>query len=558
MATTAEDSFDPYAERPSFWRQHESGTWAVAMFVLTVVLTVLSFPPYSTPEFAYAFAAPAIFWAYLRPSLKLYAGTLMAAQAVAWTIILSWLHNVTWGGLFLLGPFVGIWIGLWYLAVWWAMPLIRPHTPLRRVIGVLGLAAFWVFIEWTRTWFLGGFPWLPLAASQWQRSILLQIASYTGAYGISFILITFNLGFAAYAHRLLREKHKGLRKRSPEFMAALLVLMFPSFLLLTEVFSQDRKELIRFSLVQPYVPQTLKWDPAMGPGIMDVLEETTLNAALDRPDVILWPEAVTPWAVRGDDNTKAYVESLSARANIPLLLGSIAIEQLKQPDEAWFNGVFLVTPYDGLQTGYYAKRHLVPFGEYVPLRPVLGWLSKFVPIGDDFQAGEDAHPLLVPRRNGDMVIVGPLICYEDIYPQLALSSARTGAELLTVHTNNGWFGEGGAAYQHAAHSVLRAVETRRPVVRVGNGGWSGWIDEFGNIRQTVTNYEDSIFFRGSQLAVVTRDRRWIGRESFYTKHGDWFVLTCMGLALLAGLMLKFTLPPPVPTETTEPDSPEPL
>lgn len=516
---------------------------AVGIFVLTVVLTVLSFPPYPMSEFAYAFAVPAIFWAYLRPSFKLYACIMLAAQAVAWTIILGWLHHVTWGGLLLLGPLVGGWIGLWYLAVWWAMPLLRPHAPMKRVLGMLGLAGLWIFIEWTRTWVFGGFPWLPLAASQWQRSILLQIAAYTGAYGVSFILITFNLGFAAYGHRLLREKHRGLRNRSPEFMVALLLLIFSSFLLMTEVLSQKRQETVRLSLVQPYVPQTLKWDPAEGPGILDALEEVTFNAALDFPDVILWPEAVTPWAVRGDENSRSFVESLSARANVPILLGSIAIERLGQPDEAWFNGVLVVTPDSGLQEGYYAKRRLVPFGEYVPLRPLLGWIDKFVPVGDDFQAGEDAHPLLVPGRSGNMVVVGPLICYEDIYPQLALSSVRSGAEILTVHINNGWFGEGGAAYQHAAHSVLRAVETRRPVVRVGNGGWSGWIDEFGNIRQTVTNHEGSIYFRGSQLAEVSRDRRWIGRESFYTRHGDWFVLACMGLALLGGLMLKYTVPP---------------
>jgi apolipoprotein N-acyltransferase len=547
-----ESYVDPYAERPSFWSRHEAGVWAAGIFVLTVVLTVFSFPPYPTPEFAYAFASPAIFWAYMRPSFRLYAVTMFAAQAVAWTIILGWLHNVTWGGLLLLGPFTGAWVGLWYLAVWWAMPLINLHPPLRRVLGVLGLAALWVFIEWTRTWVLGGFPWLPLAASQWQRSILLQIASFTGAYGVSFILITFNLGFAAYGHRLLREKHSGLRKRSPEFMAALLVLMFPSFLLMSEAFNQDRQPLGRFSLVQPYVPQTVKWDPAMGPGILNTLEEVTLNAALDRPDVILWPEAVTPWAVKGDSTAKEFVEALSSRANIPLMLGSIAVENRGQADEAWFNGVFVVSPKEGLFPGYYAKRHLVPFGEFVPLRPILGWLSKFVPIGDDFQAGADSHPLLVPLRGGALV-VGPLICYEDIYPQLARSSVRSGAEVLTVHTNNGWFGEGGAAYQQAAHSVLRAVETRRPVVRVGNGGWSGWIDEFGNIRQTVTDHTGSIYFRGSQLAKVTRDRRWVGRQSFYTQHGDWFVLTCAALALLGGLMLKLVLPPkPAPIETNEP------
>ena len=546
---------DPYAARPSFWRKHESEVWAIGTLMATVVLTVLSFPPYHTPEFAYAFAAPAIFWAYLRPSFKLYAGTMFAAQAIAWTIMLGWLHHVTWGGLFLLGPLVGAWVGVWYLAVWWTMPRMQPHGSLMRVVGVLGLAGLWVLTEWTRTWLLGGFPWLPLSVSQWERSILLQIASFTGAYGVSFILITFNLGFAVYAHRLLREKHRGLKRRSPEFMTALLVLMFPSFLLLTEVFNQDRRELARLSLVQPYVPQTVKWDPATGPSIVNSLEELTLNAAHDYPDLILWPEAVTPWAVRGDPHTQGFVEALAARAKVPLLLGSIAIEHVDQPNEMWFNGVFLVTPDEGLQTRYYAKRQLVPFGEFVPLRPVLGWLSKFVPVGDDFIAGDDARPLIVPLRGGSMV-VGPLICYEDIFPQLARSSVRSGAELLIVHTNNGWFGEGGAAYQHAAHSALRAVETRRPIVRVGNAGWSGWFDEFGNARAVVTNSEGSIYFRGSQLVTVSRDRRWIGRDSFYTTHGDWFVLISLLLAGAGGWLIMKVRPPVVPVEA--PETVEPL
>jgi apolipoprotein N-acyltransferase len=439
---------------------------------------------------------------------------------------------------------VGAWVGVWYLLVWWAMPRVLPLTSPFRVLAMLGLAAWWVFVEWTRTWLFGGFPWLPLAASQWHRSIILQIASYTGAYGVSFILIVFNLGFAAYGHRLLREKKSGLRRRSPEFMAALLILMFPSFLLLTDVFNQQRQELVKMSLVQPDVPQTVKWDPSHGPAIADTLEQLTLNASLDHPDVILWPEAVTPWAVQGDATARAFVESISARAHLPLLLGSIAIEHAGQSDEAWYNGVFLVTPKAGLHPDYYAKRKLVPFGEFVPLRPLLGWIDKFVPIGDDFQAGDSPRPLLVPVGNR-LLVVGPLICYEDIYPQLARSSVRAGAEILTVHTNSGWFGEGGAAYQHAANSVLRAVETRRPVVRVGNAGWSGWIDEYGNIRATLTDQRDSIYFRGSQRVTVTRDQRWIGRESFYTRHGDWFVAFCLGLVALGGISVKFGQKTPV-------------
>ncbi|HEX2100814.1 MAG TPA: apolipoprotein N-acyltransferase [Candidatus Synoicihabitans sp.] len=206
---------------------------------------------------------------------------------------------------------------------------------------------------------------------------------------------------------------------------------------------------------------------------------------------------------------------------------------------------------------------MVPFGEYVPLRPVLGWIDKFVPIGGDFQPGRTSG-LMTVRFGGVDHAIAPLICYEDIFPALARRSVRDGADVLAVLTNNAWYGEGGAAYQHAAHSVLRAVELRRPVLRVGNGGWSGWIDEFGNIRaelRRITRVNDAgvaqpvittrprdrdtpkheigtIYFRGSGVADVTRDARWIGRASFYVRHGDWFVLVSFMVFALAVALVK--------------------
>jgi apolipoprotein N-acyltransferase len=263
------------------------------------------------------------------------------------------------------------------------------------------------------------------------------------------------------------------------------------------------------------------------------LEQTTLVAAATKPDLILWPEATTPWAIKGDERVKAFTESLAKRARTSLLIGSIAIENGGTPQEKWLNGAFVIDPVSGLQPDYYAKRHLVPFGEYVPLRPLLGWLSKFVPVGGDFEAGGDAAPLIVPL-GGTSVVVGSLICYDDIYPQLARSSVRSGAELLCVMTNNAWYGQGGAATQHAAHSVLRAVETRRPVLRCSNGGWNGWIDEFGNIRATLRDESGSIYFRGSETLNISKDTRWVGKQSFYVEHGDWFVAGC-ALFLLVGL-----------------------
>jgi apolipoprotein N-acyltransferase len=525
---------DPYAAKPTFFDKYPGLVWAAAVFGLTVVLTVLMFPPYTTPEFAYAFAGPALFWAYERPRFKPYALTLFAAQAVAWTILLGWLHHVTWLGLFLLGPFMGAWTGLWYLGAWWVIPRMRGRQALLRLLAMLGLGGLWVLIEWSRTWFLGGFPWLPLAASQWQRSAVLQIAAWTGAWGVSFILIIFNLGFAAYFHRALRDGLPSLRRRPPEFLLALLILMFATILPLSDTFHRASyvQPLASVAIVQPDIPQTIKWDPASAPEILGVLEKATLDAAKSYPDLILWPEATTPLAARGDGQMQAWVESLAQRAHTPLVLGTIAVEHAGQPGEAWYNAVCVVDPTAGLQPVYYAKRKLVPFGEYVPLRPLLGWLKKIVPIGDDDDSrGHVAQPLTV-NLDRRVLTLGPLICYEDVFPNLARDNALAGVDALVVLTNNAWFGEGGAAYQHAAHSVLRAVETRRPVLRCGNAGWSGWIDEFGNVRTVLTNDDGSIYFRGTRGMGVTRDVRWIGRQSYYVQHGDWFIGWCALLTLL--------------------------
>jgi apolipoprotein N-acyltransferase len=540
MQSTGPSAYDdPYAPKPSFFDRYAEPVTAAAVFLATVVLTVWTFPPFEAAEFGYALLVPAILWAYRKPRLKVFAGTMFAAQAVAWTIILGWLHHVTWAGLLLLGPIVGAWVGVWYLAAWWALPRALSKQTMTRLAVMVGLAGAWVVIEWTRTWLLSGFPWLPLAASQWERASILQIASLTGASGISFVLVAMNLGFAAMAHSLIFEGKGGWNFRRPEFLFALFLLMGCVSFQMQEAFNRARYTvpLGRVAFVQPYIPQDVKWDPKKGPGILSILENTTRSAAVSRPDLILWPEASTPWAVKGDENARAFVESLAQQSGAPLLLGSIGVEGRGTPQEAWFNAAFVADPVTGVQTNYYAKRHLVPFGEYVPIRPLLGWLNKIVPVGEeDFTAGRDASPLMV-SLGGNAVTVGPLICYEDIFPNLARESVQAGAELLAVLTNNAWYGEGGAATQHAAHSVLRAVETRRPVLRCGNGGWSGWIDEFGAVRTVVRNSKGSVYFRGSQTVSVTRDARWVNQNTFYVEHGDWFVIVSAVAAVFGWAVL---------------------
>lgn len=544
MTASAPIPADPYAPRPTLWQRHPHLGWGLAVFALTALLTWAAFPPVGAGEAAYVLLIPAALWAYRAPRFRAYAAAVLGAQVVAWGALLFWLTNVSWVGWLLLAPFLGLLTGSWFLAAWWWLPRLKGHRMFVRLLALWGLAALWVVVEWLRGWIFGGFPWLPLASSQWTRPLLLQVASVAGAGAVSFVLVAFNLGAAAYAHRIFYEGATGLRKRSPEFMWSLMLLVFSSFPFLGDLMNQRREKVLRVAFVQPAIPQGEKWDADRAREVLRAIERTVLDANdAGLPEVLVLPEAVTPWTLFRDPNVQPWLESLAKRTGKPLLLGSVYTSGLG-PAERWHNGAFVVDPVLGLDPNGYAKRKLVPFGEYVPLRPILGWLEKVVPIGGDFTPGVHGRPLLVASGR-TIVPTGALICYEDIFPALARESVLEGAGLLAVLTNNAWFGEGGAAQQHATHSVLRAVENRRPLVRVGNSGWSGWIDEYGNIRLNLKDADGSIYFRGAQSANVTRDLRWVGRKSFFTEKGEWFIGLAAGLAALGFLFVRF-LPRPAP------------
>jgi len=538
---------DPYDVVPTFWDRHREWIAPVAAGPLTVFLLVAAFPPLHAPEAAYACLVPGIFWAYLRPRLRLYAWTMFAAQALAWTINLGWLHPVTWVGLLILGPLVGAWTGSWYLAAWWAMPrMVGRPTPVR-LVAMLGIAGAWVLVEWSRTWLFGGFPWMPLAATQCDAKTrsMLQVAAFTGAVGVSFVVVAANIGLAAFAHRLFREGEVGLRRRSPEFLLALFLFLVCLSVHVQESVNRPQYTVpfARVAFVQPDIPATVKWDPAKEPEIMRTLWSETLAAGQTHPDLILWPESATPFPLNDDPSMRRFVEQLSARTKAPMLIGADAVERSGPGRVAAYNAAFVVDPKLGVQTAYYAKRRLVQFGEYIPLRPLFGWIGKFAPLGDDFCAGTDPSPLVVTMGRGSAAF-GVLICYEDVFPELARDEVRSGADALVVVTNDAWYGEGAAAYQHAAHSVLVAVETRRPVLRCGNAGWSGWIDEFGTVRRVLADEQGSVYFRGAAAADVTRDQRWVGRDSFYVEHGDWFVVVCACLSAVGAALLGAPFAPP--------------
>lgn len=508
--------------------------WGIFACFSTALLWVLSLPPFEFAEAAYIAFVPLLLWLYTKPSGKILWLLPLLAGWASWFAILVWLRHVTWTGTIFLSLFLSVLFLIWVGFARWTVPRIAGLSFALRVVGFAGLAGFWVLIEWVRTWLFWGFPWAPLALSQWERPVVLQIAAWSGAYGLSFMLILFNCCVAQTLRSRVvqRERKMWTGWFSPDLylgMGALGFCIYVFFYSLPE--PESSQELFTAGVVQPYIPPDLKWDSAREIENLEVLEkQTRFVASLDN-DLVLWPEAAAPWPVVGYPEMTARVLRLAKEIENPMLIGSLGYER---DSDLWYNGVALVYPTSEMDEVFYMKRELVPFGEYVPA-PFDLIVEKFVPLEGSFVPGSGAA-LIDLELKDSIYKVGSLVCYEDIFPALARESARAGAQVFFVATNNAWYGEEGGAEQHAAHSVLRAVENRRPVMRCGNGGWSGWIDAYGTVREVLYDENGSIYFRGGGSYTITHFDKWMRQQSFYTRNGDWFVVLCAGFALLAGVL----------------------
>lgn len=493
-----------------------------ALVLLAAGLRFLALPPFSISEAAFVCILPLVVLAYRlkQPRHALLWGWL--AGFLFWTASIIWLRHVTVGGWLTVCGLLALFDGLW---VW----LLARHRSALRAGGLNGLAAsvllaaLWAILEWVRNWFLFGFPWNPLALAFWNRPAPLQVTAWVGAGGLGFLIVMVNCGiaqtfFLIHRWKWPRELHRlpFIFPLAPALPLALAVLFLPAVLFVATRPQSQPGTLYRVSFVQPYIDE--KWDDTSALENFATLVELTREAAHEQPDFILWPEAATPWPIVGNPYLQDAVEELVRELGIPILMGNLAWYPER---DVFHNGIFIVTP-KGLSPAYYAKRKLVPMGEFVPFRRFLPNVETIVPIGGDTTPGLKPMALELPLVSGRSLRVGPLVCYEDIFPRLARETVRLGVDFLFVATNNAWYGEEWGAEQHAVHSVLRAAENRVPVLRCGNAGWSGWIDERGVVRHRVANAVGSIFFRGQQtVEVILPNAR---DSSFYTRHGHWWPL----------------------------------
>lgn len=509
----------------------------------------LSSLPFHFPECGFlAFVAYVPYlWAIRRLDT---ADTLRASLIFGFTHFLCvgyWLAFVNVPGMLLAAAYLALYPALFGLA---ARRFLDRRVESLSLAGAwkecVAIPALWVLSEYLRGVLLfGGMPWALTGHSQWKNLAFIQIADVTGVHGVSFFVMLVN----ACVHHLVRYPLKRSRRTAPgaavdpfettgslwRWSAAVLVAAvalvggYGAWALSARERSAVPARALQVCLLQGNIPQEEKWDAKIKGIIFEKYRRLTLMGAVERSDLIVWPETSFPGFLEDEPVMSAKLRSIVRQSLTWVLVGAPTLGSLDR-GLRFHNSAILYGP-DGEETGRYHKLHLVPFGEYIPLEPVFGFLRHFVEIGR-FSPGREpvvfdlATRYQTPPHRARFAV---LICFEDIFPGLVRDARLRGAEFFINMTNDAWFGRSSAPYQHAQASVFRAVENRVPVVRAANTGLSCFITAEGRIDAVVHD-------NGQELFVTSHRSHPIALRpglSVYTRAGDWFVAACAALALLA-------------------------
>ena len=381
----------------------------------------------------------------------------------------------------------------------------------------LVLAPFlWVTVELIRTYVVG-FPWDLLGTTQVGNIPLTRIATVTGVYGISFEIALVNTVFAA-TFLVHKSKRKAL------LAAAIVSALALQCEQLVEI--EPVPANLRARLVQQNVPIHDSWDYASYDKLLTELTQLSVansNAlGIDTPGLLVWPESPAPFFIN-DQRFISAITQVAKGSNSYVVAGTIGIpsEQKLGADEI-YNSAVLVGPQGNIGARY-DKVHLVPFGEYVPFKQVLRFANSLTAEAGNFTQGNDRVPLTL----GDHKI-GVFICYESVFPGEVREFALHGADVLVNISNDGWFGDTGAPWQHLNMARMRAVENNRWLLRTTNTGITASIDPFGRIVKQAP--------RNERIALdVTYGRN--SETTFYTRNGDWFPILCAIISLI-GLFIR--------------------
>jgi apolipoprotein N-acyltransferase len=400
-----------------------------------------------------AFFLPALFW--VTHVMRVFGGL---------PAIVSWLLWLVFAAIFAVD----------FAAMCWALGRALRFGP------AVGLALFPLLFaaqEALRSWAWTGFPWVLSSQALVARPELLWPSTVLGGLFLSALVA------AVPAALVVGAREMGKRGSAVAFGVLLAVaLLFATGIVryrLVRQAGRPRPATIRVAVVQSNVPQGERWDFDAREKILRDLFEQTRALAPAGPELIVWSESALPVDIDDDPRVRGEVSRLAGELHASILLNTIRTES----DGRYFNSARVVAP-DGSISFAYDKRHLVPFGEYVPAKWIFGWAGKIVRGIGDFSPSDEVRPLPVGfRHEGEEMeaLVAVAVCYEAVFPDVFVDGAREGAVLAASLTNDAWYGGLGAEEQHWNGAVAAAVASGRGLVRAAVTGISGIVTSDGEV-----------------------------------------------------------------------------
>lgn len=446
---------------------------------------------------------------------------------------------------------VGYLLLVGYIALYFAVfPILMRMVPWHSgPLFPVAAAVIWTALEWVRSWMITGFPWGSIGYSQWNNLPGIQITSFVGVHGISFVIVLFNAGLAT----LLCNRHRWRQE--------ILALVLPVILTIfcfgygatqlrdappidrdSDISASEASQTLKIALVPGNIPQLEKWDVRRFPQILQRYINLTHTTSEENPDIIVWPEtAIRSEAVTGKWPTyyRRFLLMLRDVAT-PILIGT-AIEgdeidetigefsqqtEDESSDVDIYNRILSIAP-DGKINGGYAKMHLVPFGEYVPLMNLIpDFIPNFIQF-KPFAHGKSVNllPVFNVKNNteGQRIEIGASICFESVFPNEFRRPVQKGAQVMGIFTNDAWFKGTSFPELHLSMAPFRAIENRITVFRCANGGFTCVVDPFGRITTPIITPDTTQQVLMAAVPILSSSAR---KYTLYTRYGDWFPIFC--------------------------------
>ena len=491
--------------------------WNILFAILSGALLILSFPKYGSGFVAWFAFIPLLFALYRVTSIRQAILLGFITGVVSYTGIVYWIAYVVVNYGYLpiyLGIIIMLLLACYlsvYLAIFAAgIVYFRRKIPLYLIAPVL-----WICLEYCKSQFFTGFPWENLGYSQYLNLYLIQFADILGVFGLSFLIILVNVSLFEIINK---------RSKREYIIAAAVVLTLSSVYIygifrvnnIDDLLQNPSTPSIEVSLIQGNIDQSIKWNENFQKETLNIYEDISIKNIPAIGGLIVWPETAVPFNFQDENDLRRQIINLSIKTKSDLIFGSISYSPRKNYVD-FYNSAYFLSP-EGEVKGKYDKVHLVPYGEYVPLRNIFPFIKGLTAGIGDFSTGDGYFPLSAAGRK-----IGVLICYEGILPFAARIYKKESAEILVNITNDAWFGSTSAPYQHLSMTIFRAVETRLYLVRAANTGISAIVDPRGQIvSQTNIFQKDSLKGKVKFLKIPT----------FYAKYGDILVVICFMLSIL--------------------------